>query len=156
MTMPRTRHDQTGNGNGRTKSPAAGNDLRPSHNGGGDTGQHYDCPKCPAYCCSYAKIIVEKRDVEGLARNFGIPFEDALQRFTKIVDGEQVLRHKKDEIYGSVCIFLDKEERRCTVYDARPGVCREYPDRACCGYYEFLKWERTHQGNVEFVPLRKT
>lgn len=115
----------------------------------------YDCSKCPAYCCSYDRIIVTKRDVNRLAKHFGVDDETALNRFTKLVDGEQVLRHQKDEIYGSVCMFLDVKTRRCTVYEARPGVCREYPEGPRCGYYDFLRWERSHQEDDEFVPLQR-
>ena len=67
----------------------------------------YDCLKCPAYCCSYDRIIVEKRDLARLARHFGIDVETARRRFTKVVEGEQVLRHQKDKIYGSICMFID-------------------------------------------------
>jgi uncharacterized protein len=115
----------------------------------------YDCLKCPAYCCSYDRIIVNTRDLKRLAKHFGVDLETARERFTKIMEGEQVLRHQKDQIYGSVCMFLDKETRRCTIYQARPGVCHEYPDRPRCGYYEFLRWERRHQDNEEFVPLKR-
>jgi hypothetical protein len=31
-------------------------------------------------------------------------------------------------------------------------VCRTYPYGSKCGYYEFLKFERTHQGDDEHVP----
>jgi Fe-S-cluster containining protein len=114
----------------------------------------YDCAKCPAYCCSYEHIAVTKRDVNRLAKHFGIDYETASRRFTKIVaEGEVVLRHQKDTVYGSVCMFLDTKARRCTIYNARPGVCHEYPDRPRCGYYEFLRWERTHQDDPDFVPL---
>ncbi|MFZ2490031.1 MAG: YkgJ family cysteine cluster protein [Thermoanaerobaculia bacterium] len=115
----------------------------------------YDCSKCPSYCCSYDRIIVSKRDLTRLARHFGIDAETAALRFTKTREGEQVLRHQKDKIYGSVCMFLDTKTRGCTIYHARPGVCHEYPDRPRCGYYEFLRWERRHQNNEEFIPLRK-
>jgi uncharacterized protein len=115
----------------------------------------YDCLKCPAYCCSYDRIVVSTRDLKRLAKHFGIDVETARERFTKIMEGEQVLRHQKDQVYGSVCMFLDKETRRCTIYHARPGVCHEYPDRPRCGYYEFLRWERRHQDNEEFVPLKR-
>ncbi len=115
----------------------------------------YDCSKCPAYCCSYERIIVNQRDVKRLARHFEIDPQTAAKRFTKVVSGEQVLRHQKDEIYGSVCMFLDVKTRRCTVYEARPGVCREYPDRPRCGYYEFLRWEREFQDDEKFVPLKR-
>lgn len=115
---------------------------------------HYDCSKCPAYCCSYDRIIVTKPDVKRLAKHFDLDFETALTRFTKIVEGEQVLRHQKDAIYGSVCTFLDQKTRRCSIYKARPSVCHEYPDRPHCGYYDFLKFERRHQGDPDFVPLK--
>lgn len=120
-----------------------------------DVKPQYDCSKCPAYCCSYDRIIVNRRDLNRLAKHFGIPPEVAQRRFTKTVEGEQVLRHQKDEYYGSICMFLDQKSRRCTIYEARPGVCHEYPDRARCGYYDFLKWERRHQDNPDFVPLKK-
>ncbi len=114
---------------------------------------HYDCSKCPAYCCSYDEIVVTERDVARLAKHFELEPDVALKRFTKIASGTQVLRHQKDAVYGTVCRFLDKKTRRCTVYEARPGVCREYPDRPHCGYYDFLKWERRQQDDPEFIPL---
>lgn len=112
----------------------------------------YDCAKCPAYCCSYDSIAIGKRDLHRLAKHFGLDDDVAETRFTKIVDGEIVLRHKKDQTYGSVCMFLDTKTRRCTVYDARPKVCKAYPEFPTCGYYEFLKWERRQQGDEEFIP----
>ncbi|MEO8034862.1 MAG: YkgJ family cysteine cluster protein [Acidobacteriota bacterium] len=116
---------------------------------------NYDCLKCPAYCCSYDRIIVTKADLNRLARHFGVEPEVARRRFTKTVEGEQVLRHQKDEIYGSICMFLDLKTRRCTIYEGRPGVCHEYPDKARCGYYDFLRWERRQQDDENFIPLRK-
>lgn len=115
----------------------------------------YDCTKCPAYCCSYDRIIVSRRDLSRLAAHFGIAPEIAARRFTKTVEGEHVLRHQKDPIYGSICMFLDLESRRCTVYTARPGVCHEYPDKPRCGYFEFLKWERRHQDDPDFIPMKR-
>lgn len=115
----------------------------------------YDCSKCPAYCCSYDRIVVEPEDLERLAKHFGVDNETARRRFTKVVEGEQVLRHQQDKYFKTICMFLDTKTRRCTVYDARPGVCHEYPDYPRCGYYEFLKWERVQQEDDEFVPMRR-
>ena len=36
---------------------------------------------------------------------------------------------------------------------ARPAVCRQYPDSPRCGYYEFLKFERAHQDDPDFIAL---
>ena len=115
----------------------------------------YDCLKCPAYCCSYEHIHVTKRDIQRLAKHFQLDLEVARARFTKIAEGKPVLRHQKDRVFGSVCMFLDPEKRRCTIYDARPGVCHEYPDAPRCGYYEFLEWEREHQDDEAFIPMHR-
>src|SRR5438067_7405881 len=95
---------------------------------------NYSCKKCPAYCCSYPEIEVTPRDIERLAKRFGLAYPQAEERFTKHDAKENVrlLRHKKDTVFDSVCTFLDQEKRRCTVYEARPGVCREYPDSKHC------------------------
>ena len=115
----------------------------------------YSCEKCPAYCCSYPEIEVTPRDIARLAKYFGMDYAKAEERFTKPdeEDKVRVLRHKQDRIFKTVCMFLDLKTRRCTVYDARPGVCRGYPESKRCGYYEFLKFERAHQGDEKFIAL---
>jgi uncharacterized protein len=115
----------------------------------------YSCAKCPAYCCSYPDIEVTPRDIERLGKRFELNFREAEERFTKPDPKEKVrlLRHKKDTVFASVCMFLDQEKRRCTVYEARPGVCRAYPDSKHCGYYDFLRFERAHQADPEFIAL---
>ena len=115
----------------------------------------YSCQKCPAYCCTYAKIEVTSRDIERLARHFDLDYAQAEERFTKVDpgDGARLLRHRKDKIFDSTCMMLDQEKRRCTIYEARPGVCRKYPDSARCGYYEFLKFEREQQNDPQWVAL---
>ena len=60
---------------------------------------------------------------------------------------------KKDEHFGTVCRFLDSETRNCTIYKARPKVCREFPGKGRCGYYEFLKFERDAQEDEEHIAL---
>ena len=115
----------------------------------------YSCAKCPAYCCSYPEIEITRRDLARLAKHFGLTFEQAEARFTKYdaKEGARLLRHQKDSVFDSVCMFLDQKTRRCGAYDARPGVCRAYPDSPRCGYYEFLKFERAHQGDDKFIAL---
>ena len=115
----------------------------------------YSCAKCPAYCCSYPEIEVTPSDIERLAKRFGLGYKEAEERFTKYDAKEKVrlLRHRKDRIFDTVCMFLDQETRRCTVYESRPGVCRAYPDSPRCGYYDFLRFEREQQGDEELVAL---
>ena len=114
----------------------------------------YNCLKCPGYCCSYPVIAVTKRDVERLARHFELTFEAAERRFTKSVDNyKRVLRRKKDEHFGAICRFFDTDKRRCTVYEARPQICREFPGESRCGYYDFLTFERRSQEDPTWVAV---
>ena len=117
----------------------------------------YDCSKCPGYCCSYPRIEVKNSDLKRLAKHFDLSLAAAQKKFTrwyKDEDGhELIMRHQKDEIYGSICKFFDTDERRCTIYEARPAVCRQYPLKSKCGYYEFIKFERNHQDDKTFIPL---
>ncbi|MBX3278347.1 MAG: YkgJ family cysteine cluster protein [Acidobacteria bacterium] len=116
----------------------------------------YDCSKCPGYCCSYEHIIVTRRDVARLAKRFELDYEQAERRFTKSIKGYgRVLRHRKDTVYKSTCQFFHPTERRCTVYEHRPTVCRQYPDERRCRYFDFLMWERDHQDDESFVPLAR-
>jgi Fe-S-cluster containining protein len=115
----------------------------------------YSCEKCPAYCCSYPEIEVSPRDIERLAKGFSLDYASAEERFTKYDAKEKLrlLRHKKDTVFATVCTFLDQDKRSCGVYEARPAACRDYPDSPRCGYYEFLKFEREHQDDPEFIAL---
>lgn len=113
----------------------------------------YDCSKCPGYCCSYPRIEVKESDVERLAKHLGMNAQEVQRKYTRMYDkDERILRQKKDEIYGNICKFFDTEKRSCTVYEGRPSVCREYPNKSKCGYYEFIKFERSQQEDKTYLP----
>ena len=114
----------------------------------------YNCNRCPAYCCSYPRIPVKDSDVRRLARHLDLAPKTVARKFTRKGDepGEVILRHQPDSIFGTVCQFLDTETRRCTVYEARPSICRTYPGTARCGYYDFLCFERRAQEDPDFIP----
>jgi len=118
--------------------------------------KQYDCTKCPGYCCSYHIIPVKLSDLKRLAKHFKITLAEATKKFvTKgraedAKDGAFKMRRKADEHFGKICRFFDTEKRGCTVYKARPYICRAYPTGKC-GYYEFLKIERDTQDDQEIV-----
>jgi Fe-S-cluster containining protein len=114
----------------------------------------YDCTKCPAYCCAiYDRVQVKKRDINRLARHFGVSYEVAERRYTTMWQNERVLRRTRDPIFGKSCKFLDPQTRGCTIYHVRPNVCREYPARARCAYYDLIQFERRQQADETVVPL---
>lgn len=112
----------------------------------------YNCLKCPGYCCSYPVIELKPRDVVRLAKHFGLTPEEAKRKFTRKGHGhEMIMKRKDDEHFGRICRFFDTEKRNCTVYTARPQICRSFPNESRCGYYDFLTWERKHQNDPEWV-----
>jgi Fe-S-cluster containining protein len=118
---------------------------------GGSNVASYNCAKCPGYCCSYPLIPLNERDVERLAKYFGLKFEQAKKKFTKVdSEAKYAMRRKADKHFGKICQFFDTEKRCCTIYKARPTICREYPGGGC-GYYGFLMSERNSQEDKDHV-----
>ena len=122
--------------------------------------KQYDCSKCPGYCCSYPNIPLENGDLERLADHFGLSEKETKKRFTKLgaagkddKERPRVLRHQKDPVFGTICRLFDLDERRCTIYKARPKICRDYPGKKRCGYYEFLSFEREAQDDPEYIAV---
>ena len=115
---------------------------------------HFDCSKCPAFCCAiYERVQVTKRDLNRLAKHFGVSPETAQRRYTKMHTGERVLRRSNDRLFGESCMFLNQETRGCSIYHARPEVCREYPARTRCSYYDVLQFERQQQADPNVLPI---
>jgi len=112
----------------------------------------YDCLKCPGYCCSYPIIEVKDRDAERIAKHFDVPLAKAEAKFfRKDRTHGRVMRRQKDQHFGRICRFFDTEERRCTIYHARPRACREFPGEFNCGYWDFLAFERNAQEDEDYI-----
>jgi len=82
--------------------------------------EEVDCMKC-GNCCKTTSPIFRDADVERLAKYLRIKAADFM---------EQYIERDKDDFYvlkTAPCPFLDLEDNACTVYDARPKACREYP-----------------------------
>ncbi|MEP7076950.1 MAG: YkgJ family cysteine cluster protein [Acidobacteriota bacterium] len=114
----------------------------------------YDCSKCPGYCCSVYEIVeVDDKDIERLGRHFGIPSAEAAKKFTRLRKEGRVLKRKADPLLGSSCRFLDLKTRRCSIYEARPDVCRDFPPVSRCTFYDLLEFQRRHCGDEEMLPV---
>jgi uncharacterized protein len=115
---------------------------------------YYDCVACPAFCCSvYERVQVTPRDIRRLAKHFGVTVEVATARYTKMYDGERVLRRKRDHLFGQACQFVNPETRGCGIYHARPAVCREFPTSTRCAYYDLYQFEKVQQDDPDTLPV---
>src|SRR5215210_511224 len=116
----------------------------------------YDCGKCVAYCCSiYDRVQVKPRSIRRLALHFGVTPEVATARYTKVWGKERILRRRADRLFGQACMFLNQDTRKCTIYHARPGTCREFPTTSRCAYYDLIEFEREQQNDPDVIPLVK-
>ncbi len=78
-----------------------------------------DCLTC-ANCCKTTSPIFYNKDIERLAKHLRIKPGDFIEKYLRIdEDKDYVLKQ-------SPCAFLG-DDNYCSVYDARPTACREYP-----------------------------
>jgi Fe-S-cluster containining protein len=84
--------------------------------------QHIDCTTC-ANCCRYSIVSVNRAEIEAIASYLGVTPESAAHLYT-VPDPDEhsalILRSSADG-----CIFLDCG--LCTIYEARPKACRDFP-----------------------------
>ncbi len=84
-----------------------------------DISAQIDCTQC-GNCCRSLMITLEKADTTRLSKHLGITKEDFEKKFVEKSAEDQT------NIFNKIpCHFLD--ENKCTVYEARPNDCREFP-----------------------------
>jgi len=70
------------------------------------------------YCYNFCCYIVDKRVRPKEIEQLGL--EHILQKGKKYY-----LKSKNHPTYGH-CVFLDEEERKCSIYSKRPHCCKSY------------------------------
>ena len=82
--------------------------------------QIVDCTRC-ANCCKTMDIKLDDEDIDRIAEHLNMPTAEFIERYleAKEEDGPYKARQKP-------CPFLGEDDR-CTIYEVRPTVCREYP-----------------------------
>lgn len=92
------------------------------------------CNFCPGYCCYRlpgATLYLDATDIDRLARHFEISNGEVRNRY---LENKNTFKTRED---GS-CLFLANGRmcKRCTVHEARPRQCREFPYDKPCPYLE--------------------
>jgi Fe-S-cluster containining protein len=75
------------------------------------------CSNC-GVCCTETEMLLSKKDIKRL-ENKGYP-QNRFVRYDK--QGYATLKNR-----GGYCIFYDRKNRQCSVYEDRPSGCRVYP-----------------------------
>lgn len=92
-----------------------------------------NCDDCMSYCCSMP-VEVDIEDLIQLELISRDEVEDSFKKLIQRLKKEKWIRSYRDSTGLFIlehnpqgdCLFLDKN-RRCTVYDKRPKVCRKFP-----------------------------
>lgn len=92
------------------------------------------CNYCPGYCCYRlpgSTLFVRAEDINRMARHFNISDGEVRKRY---LENKNTFKTRDD---GS-CILLanDRMCRRCTIHEARPQQCRDFPYDKPCPYLE--------------------
>jgi uncharacterized protein len=92
------------------------------------------CNYCPGYCCYRlpgATLYLDAEDINRLARHLRINDGEVRSRY---LENKNTFKIRED---GS-CVLLanDRMCKRCTVHEARPRQCRDFPYEKPCPYLE--------------------
>ncbi|MEZ4986933.1 MAG: YkgJ family cysteine cluster protein [Saprospiraceae bacterium] len=91
---------------------------------------HTDCLQC-ANCCKTTSPIFRDVDIERIAKHLNRRPADIVSDYLHIdEDGDYVLN-------TSPCVFL-AQDNYCTIYEARPRACREYPHTDRKNFHQIL------------------
>ena len=123
-----------------------------------DTG---NCAGCRQVCCKGMErsIVLDPYDVHRLTQSLNTTFDQLLKGPVEIniVDGIMLpnLAMNKDT---DACSFLDSSNK-CTIHDARPGVCRLFPlgrywEDDTHYKYIFQK-DQCHKENLSKIKVKK-
>jgi hypothetical protein len=88
-------------------------------------GLRFRCTQC-GDCCTGAPgfVWVNKAEIANLAAEIGEPDLEAFEAEHVRTVG---IRKSLKEFGNGDCVFFDSENRKCTVYKARPRQCRTWP-----------------------------
>jgi uncharacterized protein len=81
---------------------------------------HIDCCAC-ANCCTVLRPVLSARDIGRLAGHLQTPRKSFISDYLQPAEDEPGYAFCR-----TPCPFL--QEKRCSVYEARPEVCRSFPN----------------------------
>lgn len=100
-----------------------------------------DCLAC-ANCCTSIPPIVNKTDAARMAKHLGMKQADFEDQYLRVDEDQDTVMNQ------SPCPFL-MEDNACSIYEARPRACREYPHT---NNHEFSQNIHLHVQNAKYCP----
>ncbi len=105
------------------------------------------CNFCPGYCCyrlKGASLYIMAEDINRIARHLQITDGEVRKRY---LENRYTFKTRED---GS-CIFLANGRlcKRCSIHEARPKQCRDFPYDKPCPYLESGELLNTIQARID-------
>jgi hypothetical protein len=115
----------------------------------------FRCENCGECCRGEGYALVDEADVQEIARTLGIRPPQARARFTDPDPGKnpgcRILKSIGPE---RSCCLLDRQAKRCTIYNHRPRICRTFPMlNAESEAEEIISFYSDCRGTAEFVKM---
>ncbi len=94
-------------------------------------GLRFTCTQC-GNCCTGGPgfVWISEEEVAGLARKLGLSTDETIDRYCRMIGTRMSLREELNAQGTYDCVFLKSTsdgKRICSVYEARPAQCREWP-----------------------------
>ncbi len=108
-----------------------------------------NCLKCSSFCCKLAGYVeVRRPDIRRLSAHLGLTVREFEEKHIVEVTrkGEKLIKSDYN-----ACQFLG-EDRRCTVYSARPRDCQEY---VCWDQYDTTVYDFAYFYQKSIAAQRK-
>lgn len=88
-----------------------------------EDGLRFGCTGCGGCCTGEpGYVFLSEDDLDRLSAHFQLTPQDFAKKYTRLVDGQYALLERP---VSYDCVFLN--DKRCTVYEARPVQCRTFP-----------------------------
>ncbi|MCC7299553.1 MAG: YkgJ family cysteine cluster protein [Verrucomicrobia bacterium] len=83
----------------------------------------FTCQRCGACCRWSGHVLLTEADIARLAAASGLSEEEFIARYTILAANRRQL--SLSDTSDGHCVLLEND--RCTLYEARPAQCREFP-----------------------------
>lgn len=108
------------------------------------------CASCGARCClgQEGYVFATITELKAISAFLNMPFEAFTLRYVRQVGNAYSLLEKRAQCSGDgwACVFLDEENKSCSIYPARPKQCQDFP------FWECFKTNKPCQGLLALCP----
>lgn len=92
-------------------------------------GLQFSCTSCGRCCQNDGEVWFDTDEFYDLCKLLNMTFENAIDTYTESISSGWIKMKNKipNGVDDDQCVFLDKDGKSCSIYEARPVQCRTYP-----------------------------